>query len=170
MGYRAVPPIVVSEDPAVRGYLAGIVDGEGYIGIHRSWGKGSRSFAYSIRVIIANTDARLIEWIQRAIQTDVKGIQMRGGPQGRWKPRLSIQLTGANAEALIRAVRPYLVIKGEQADIALRFRDERASRYVGKVTTGRSGCPIPEAVSEQREAWRQELLALNRKGPKPTTE
>lgn len=105
------------------GYLAGLVDGEGCISILRMQMKrGKRTYLhFALQIRIANTQIRLVEWIRDRVggklyaQTYVTRI--RGNRKQAWHWHLG----GYEASAFLRLVRPYLVIKGDQVDLALEF-------------------------------------------------
>jgi hypothetical protein len=163
MAYRRLPAIRVLDDPAKIGYLAGIIDGEGSIGIARMRAPNSKSFGYSTRVVIATTDERLIAWLQDTLGIDIPATRCRAERNPRWKPRLAWYVSGKNAHALLVMVRPYLVIKAEQADIALKMFELSRGKWKGRA--------IDPNVTLQREALRGWIMKLNRRGVEvPATE
>lgn len=133
-------------------YLAGIIDGEGCVTL------GKRYNRYTLTVLfVANTDRRLIEWLAgiHGRPSQVKEQKGNRKPCWRW------QMTGRAAEAILRQVRPYLKLKGEQADIVLRLeraapqRDPRTGRLCRSLT--------PEHYTAANAALLA-IRALNRRG------
>lgn len=98
----------VPDDVAGRAYLAGIIDGEGFI---TSSGKDGRW-----RVGITNTDSGLMEWLASM----GGGTHLRERPKSWHKPcfQWTIQAR-ADVVALLTAVEPYLRIKRSRALEAL---------------------------------------------------
>jgi hypothetical protein len=115
----------VTPSPASQGsarvelaYLAGIIDGEGYIGLrHRTDTKSARHYSLVLRV--ANTDQRLIGWLQARWPGNTGCHRYR---DQKCKPLHHWQLESRRAEAVLRIALPYLVIKREVADLALEMR------------------------------------------------
>ena len=94
-----------------KAYLAGIIDGEGCIGIHKNHKK------VLLRVHVYNTNRVLLEWIQ-----DRFGIIIHDRVrQANWKRQYSCQFNGIAALDLLKTVYPYLVLKKAQARIAFSY-------------------------------------------------
>ena len=99
-------------------YLAGILDGEGTICLHEIKNKHNHQH-FGLQIIIYGTSLRLMKWlvsnfggvyyVRSATKLSVK-IQYAWHPSGK-----------ANREKLLLGVLPYLVIKKEQAKLALEF-------------------------------------------------
>jgi hypothetical protein len=101
-------------DPLVLAYLAGIIDADGYITIQRSVHK--ERLYFGPKVGIAGT---------RREPHDLAS-SLWGGNVGCYHPKIAGHLpqfqwsrNGASAVKVIEAVRPFLRIKGEQADLAI---------------------------------------------------
>jgi hypothetical protein len=105
-------------------WAAGIVDGEGCISIRRAYvakdrlGKSRTSKPqYALYLAVGNTDPRMPQ----------KLCDMFGGSlvnktrQQVRRPIFEWRVFASNAGRILAEIRPYLVIKGEQADIALAF-------------------------------------------------
>jgi hypothetical protein len=101
-------------------YLAGIIDGEGYIGIHRGRVNArSEKIVYKVRLIVCNTKVCLMDWL----------VNNFGGAYYK-KPIKSLKhnqsynwyLHCEQAGKILELVYPYLVIKQKQAELALAYR------------------------------------------------
>lgn len=124
-------------------WLAALVDGEGCIGVR--WDKASRTHVLRLRV--SNSHRGLLEKI----------VERFGGHASRSNDQMwEWYLLNANAEELIRLIRPHLVIKRAQADLAIRLRETYGGYHA------HSGKPVPLDVAAARDGLRQSLLALNR--------
>jgi hypothetical protein len=86
-------------------YLAGIIDGEGYIGIGNA-----------PRLRVANTNPRLMEWLRCRFGGSIWTSRKR---DGRSKALFTWELSARKAERVLREVAPFLILKREQAAIIL---------------------------------------------------
>lgn len=133
-------------------YLAGLIDGEGHIGVTkgcRYWGE-TKYPAYSLQISIANNDLGLMQYLIKHFG-GVYYVHTRKNPNARvgyiWHPK-----GHKNKEQLLLAVIPYLVIKPEQAKLALEFLRMK-----------------DEINPEKREEMHRRSLLLNRRGISPET-
>ena len=91
-------------------YLAGIVDGEGSIGL------GVRQRKYVTPTLqISNTNRILIDWLLTIGGTAYATKEARPNRKRCWLWRMA----GSEARELIRTIRPFLKLKTAQADIVL---------------------------------------------------
>ncbi len=99
-------------------YAAGLFDGEGYITISVQ----KRRIGESMQVVagIAMTDPSAIVLMAELFG----GSLFKGGarPNPRHKPLHSWNISSQNAYTFLKTVRPFLLIKSEEADIALEFQ------------------------------------------------
>ncbi len=101
-------------------YFAGIIDGEGCIGIELQSANGkSRKVDYYIpRLAVINTCYPLIEWI---INVFGGKHHIRKKENGR-KLIYVWNIFGKDLEDIIRAIEPYLIVKKEAAKLILEYR------------------------------------------------
>jgi hypothetical protein len=97
-------------------YLAGLFDGEGTVTIGATAGR-----YFNVQVVITNSDARLMEWLA-GFGGSVSKKPKIGSFSGSAKLVFRWVLYADNAATFLQAVRPYLRMKGEQADVAFAFR------------------------------------------------
>lgn len=117
-------------EPTTLAYIAGIIDGDGYITITRSTRNGKDYFG--VQVGIAGTrrephDLAASIWGGRVCRYQPKNPSHRA--QFQW------QRMGASAVPVIEAISPYLLIKQEHAAIALELHEH--------VENARSDDPFP---------------------------
>lgn len=133
-------------------YLAGIVDGEGCFSLHKYVHKETGNWQYSFRLVVANTDLRLMKWL-----ISHAGGRYRLGYPGtpKHKARYYWAPSGKNNhEKVVLAILPYLVIKRQQAEVFLKFlRADRVDQFD----------PLNE-----KELLVNEMRKLNKKGPVET--
>lgn len=131
----------------VAAYLAGLIDGEGSIMLIER--KRGESGAY-LRVTIANTCLGVLEWAKQ--KTGI-GMSFTQRVESRThKASYSWRCHGDGAHSLLKQIRPYLIIKAEQADLAIEAHD-------------RLRIPAFKADRAWQEEYRLRMKALNKRGP-----
>src|SRR3990167_7890464 len=107
-------------------YLAGIIDGEGTIGIYLSTTKSGtgRTRSFFPTTIIVQRDPLLPKWIHANFGGSIshrvyriRGFKRDKYTYWRW------YITGKKTGDFLRTVRPYLRLKGEQADCAIALSE-----------------------------------------------
>ncbi len=138
-------------------YIAGIIDGEGSISINRRKDRDGYKSGFCFRPVLSvtNTNYALVEWL--ACTTGVGSTPLGAKPtNARHKPSKRWQVWTRQAAAVLCVVRPYLVIKIAQADIALRYM---ATDYSHRGKHGLSD----EQHTSQRSMYEQ-MKILNTRG------
>lgn len=131
-------------------WLAGFVDGEGYIGISTKTVKGKRYYAATMQ--ITNTYRPVLEYAAEMVVGNCcikDGWNHKVNPKAKqnwqfWVNRRAIPL-------LLKQIRPYLRVKHKQADLLLAFCK----------TQKEMGFPAPRDLYEQ---FYLEMRALNKRG------
>ncbi len=131
------------------GYLAGFLDADGTIGIYKNLEADRRiSPYYQLNVSISNTNRKVLEILRGEF-----GGSIRESPKpGRKKIPLILQFGPVRAEAILRQILPCLIVKKQQAVIALSLREEIAAS---------PGNPLSAETLERREAFYREIRFLN---------
>lgn len=109
-------PEIVSK--VERAYLAGIIDGEGYIAVYRHYQNKSGTFGYRLRVGVTNTDKDLILWLHGKFAGQF--CDGRIGGEG-YKPRYDVVWYSSHACKVLKLALPYLKSKKLKAEIAIEF-------------------------------------------------
>jgi len=137
-------------------YLAAIIDGEGCITIERTAPRPPRypRSRYWITVVAANTNYRLMEHLD-SIWPGF-GIYVMKAQHGNRKTQYVWRSSNRKALALLQAIRPYLILKGEQADVLMEFQHGVTTRNYGKL--------MPQSETDRREALYQRIRVLNKTG------
>jgi len=108
-----------------KGYLAGIIDGEGCIMLARHLGKRGK-YVYHVYVAIANTSVALHHWLEQRLpgagyvrqRRRVKVDARSTSNQPLWRTGYDWIISGNRvAMVLLREITPYLVIKRAQAEL-----------------------------------------------------
>src|SRR6187551_2193591 len=96
--------------PAQAAYLAGIIDGEGYIGFDKN--KQGKSTRYNLRLAVKTTSQALAHYL-----ADITGlgasIQDRNDKRGDRQKCYEWRIFGHQALGVLRQIRGYLVVKEE---------------------------------------------------------
>jgi hypothetical protein len=127
--------------------LAAFIDGEGTIFIQK------RKRAHCLTLIVANTDNRLIKWLQDNFGGNVYFSHSK---KQRFECNTicySWRVFEERAEAILRRVHPYMICKAEQAEAALNYRALKAQGSRGQKVT-------PEQL-QARDDMRNKVIALN---------
>lgn len=160
MGGPRLAPLRRLEEPTVAAYLAALIDGEGTIGIFKTMGQRSLSPSYYVQVTVVNTNTTLMRWLVDEIGGSSEPRKDSKSRDPRHKQAHHWRVHGLNVDALLEAIRPYLICKRKQADLALQLR----ALY-------RQGSVLTPADLSAREALKQQMHVLNKRGnPDYTTE
>ncbi len=132
-------------------YAAGIIDGEGWIGIGRKGGKRLDSYC---RVTVGNTNEWLVKWLQ---VTFGGTISISNRNPAKWKRQYYWNLNEHETLDFLKVIYPYLRIKRPQAEIAIQFLENRFKNGLIRST-------ISEKELAVEEATRIVMSSLNKKG------
>jgi hypothetical protein len=136
--------------------LAAFIDGEGCVSVRaRNNNKsctGGR--VCTPEVSVANTDPRLMGWLQSTFGGNVRGF--KNGPKQqkvcfKWEPKYS------EIREVLTGCLPYFIIKREQAEIVIVLKTLLMSKT-------HRGAKVSEAVKDQREQMYDRIHVLNRRG------
>lgn len=136
------------------GYLAGLIDGEGCIDLHRR--RASKrteqfEFYYVLRIRISNTAKGLIDWL--TIRFGGHSSEQKAKSK-KWKKGYIWSIYGAKAKEILLKALPYLKVKKKQAELALVFQST--------ITYG--PLALKGEIVELRKTLYEEMKKLNRKG------
>lgn len=134
--------------------LAAFVDGEGHIGIVTGV-RGKKGWA--IKVTIANSDLRLMSWLKR---TFGGCISLSRAQTAKWKTGYQWISGSRHAFELLKGIRPFLLLKYDQADVAFALQETMKRR-------GPRG--TPKEIIEERHELKETMHQLNRRGPAPSS-
>jgi hypothetical protein len=105
-------------------YVAGIIDGEGWISIkNRTIKNGNRN--YALKVGVGNTNEWLINWLKFSFGGSVclkKKWLVNQKQQWIW------DLSTKQASEFLKLILPYLRLKKPQAELAISFQSRRKYR------------------------------------------
>lgn len=137
-------------------YAAGLIDGEGYIGIQASGG------SYQVRLKVSMADKGLPA--MRRMHTKYGGRMYLDRPaKGNDREKHTWVMTGAAASAVVRALRPAFLVKCGAADVALDF--QRMVDGAPRLPNGRA--KWSEEMRQKAELYKARIQEANRRGPDP---
>lgn len=117
----------------LQAYFAGIIDGEGYIGI------GFNGSTYGARVKIQMDDPHAIMMIAREYPN--ANVSYRKYPNNPDKRYWSLNLSHYNAYDFLKEIEPFLLVKREQAKVTLSFLVHRRREHAGRNgSSGKRNC------------------------------
>lgn len=139
------------------GWLAGIIDGEGWVGMKLSH-DSRRGEVFGLYLSVANTSVELLQRCAR-IAGGVGYIHARRYIKNpKWRLCWTWTVSGAQAAEVCRLVGPYLVLKGPQCRLLLQTLP-----FFGE--WGNNTSRRPRQVVQLRKSYLA-FKALNRKGPR----
>ena len=144
-------------------YLAGVVDGEGCIGIRKTKRTGTwKSTRYAAIVTVGSTSRDLIEDLVTAFRV---GCVTYRFPTKTKRSCYVWTVSSVGARHVLRLLRPYLIVKREQAAVLLEFIDNFDS-FKGARPGKKGGLLVSAEELARRERLYQQLRTLNRVGPR----
>ncbi len=97
-------------------YTAGIVDGEGCIGLYLSSNKSFR-----VHVTVTNTNEWLIQWLKFAYGGNVCSAPVPVNCKLAWR----WNIVSNQATNFLETIMPFLKLKRQQAELAIEFQNRR---------------------------------------------
>ena len=132
------------------GWVAGIMDGEGFISILR--GKNPDRLYLSIGV--GNTDARIVKKLHFLLGGSIDSTRQY---HPKYKTIWMWRLNGKEACKILTVIMPFLVSKREEAYLALEFGTTLRGYHRGN--------PVPEEVKKERTILYNMIKVFKKNGP-----
>ncbi len=144
-------------------YAAGIIDGEGTIGIYvhsTASKKGARHPSVETVVSVTMTDKRPIKALHKKFGGG--SLYLQSNPNKNHRDAYRWSLEGPRALALLLRIRRYLLVKRKQADLAVQMLRRTVGMYRGPA-------PLTQKEISTRLSMAAKMRRLNRRGrPLPT--
>lgn len=125
-------------------YLAGLVDGEGSILLYR------RETTAKFRVVITSTFISVLDWIKE--KTGIGSIVKKNCYSDKHKLAYHWQVNSEAAISVIKQIEPYLIIKKNQAAVAMDFQEKLSD-------------PQWKSKTEWQIRYLDLMQLLNKRGP-----
>lgn len=130
-------------------YLAGIIDGEGSIGIERLKPTKNRKKDYYVcRLTVINTNEDIMQLLRRYLKGNYDKRKLIPGR----KPCFRWHVFGNELQWALAILEPYIVIKSKQLDVVMNYRD----------TVGKTGWKVSDDILEKRHKLWLECKELNK--------
>ena len=147
---------MIEEKEALLTQLAMCVDTDGFINIQSSEGHGcTQHFG------VVNTNTKLMEWLVNNFGGKMPNPRITDNP--KWKNGYRWSLSGSNSYKLLKKIRQYLLLKGEQADCAIELYEKVSKLHYGS-GSGKGKRIKPESKKKLQEELFQKCKALNKTG------
>lgn len=143
-----------------REYLAGLLDGEGYLGLMQ--GNSQHRMKYIPTVKMANTHEQIVRLVSRQLGGNIS-YQPFTENADIWKPAWCWTVRGfLRVTRVLDAVQPFLIVKQPQAEVLRAFLETVTP------SEGPRGCwKLPASIVRERERLYLLMKELNRRGPSP---
>lgn len=138
--------------------LAAFIDGEGYIGILKAKHeqREHENYSYGQRLQVTNTDIRLMEWLVENFGGKIP--KPTKDKRETRKDKYAWSRTGTDSYKLLKLIRPYLIMKYEQADLAIELYEKVTKWHY------RGFKKMPVHKRKLAEELHQRCKELNKKG------
>ena len=133
------------------GYIAGIIDGEGCIGIHKHSDNRGRSRLHYLYVIVSNNNPDCVKFFQKRFGGWITARQQ----QKNWNVNYKWGLRSERARNLLETIEPYLLLKRAQAKLGIEF-DKAKIRH-----------KLTDREWKKRERFYLKMRKLNQRYTKP---
>lgn len=152
MAQRSEYERTLPDTAEIYAYLAAMIDGEGSISIIRSKDRGKGFFRYRLGLYVTNISRPLMDWFVTHFSGNVfNSIRPSGKNVMTWKAK------DVSVELILRRCLPFMIVKREQAMLALTFRPD-ASLFTKAATA-------PAELARRDALWMQ-MSKLNAAGGK----
>jgi LAGLIDADG DNA endonuclease family protein len=144
-------------------YIAGLFDGEGCVSIRRFFRANNKSRKpcemYTLWVQVTNVDPRLVYPLKEKFGGSVHITKHKSPNQRDTHVWIA---TSKNALDFLKAIRPWLLAKSEQADIAISFQEAKQGPGGGR------GAKVSTSYRERERQQYAEIAALKFRTFNPT--
>lgn len=149
------------EGDVLYAWLAAIIDGEGSIMLTRRKEGGDTYKKVRPVVSVSNTDVRLMDALKERTGTGSVYLHRRAPKENQKRDGYTWRLNASDQRIWIPRIRPFLVLKGEQADLLMEALVLRETR-----TSVSGGTLVLDGLDRLFEI-QAEISNLNRKGREP---
>ena len=142
-------------------YAAGIIDGEGYIGIKvykPSKSNGNINYLYLPRIVIKMNSGEIMDFFHGMFGGTVNLVPQR---DSGYFPGFAWELTGTRATKVLKQILPFLRTKKKQAEVLIRLQS-RIEVGIKKKTGNKKGNPLSANEVAIRKDMHEEVKHLNK--------
>lgn len=146
--------ILDATTPTDHAYAAGLFDGEGSVMIMPGLNTEKWKTHPRLYVSLSQVETHCLSWLQGKYGGKVR---LKNQPEPQRRAAFEWYLCGKNAINFLSFIRPYLILKAPQADLAFEFR--KTVQPKGGIRT-----PVAPEMVSRREDLRLKMKALNKRG------
>lgn len=139
-------------------YVAGLIDGEGCLRIHRQSKAQTSTFTPVVQMNMS-IKARIIR--DQMLQMFGGNIYEIKAPNQKWSEQWQWRINGDAASDFVRMIYPYLMLKKQQADLILQLQHIKESQPIKK--NGQRNWT--QEAKESAARLKGQMHSLNQKGP-----
>lgn len=103
-------------------YFAGLIDGEGWIGISTTWRTERSAYRQTAVVQVGMTNYDVVELLNARWPGD---LFEKKRAKAHWKDQLVWRVSGIHTRQVLYAIRPYAIVKVDDIEAVLMFLRER---------------------------------------------
>jgi hypothetical protein len=143
-------------------YVAGLIDGEGCLRIHRQSKKTTSTFTAIVQMNMSNKARHIGEQMAATFGGalyEVKSTNPKWSDQWQWR------ISGDVASNFVKQIHPFLMLKQKQASLILRLHALKESQPIQKNGTRAWTQEAKDSAAQIKE----EMHTLNQKGPTAQT-
>lgn len=140
------------EEKAKWAYVAGLIDGEGYISLRER--KDKKDTYTELMLRVTSVHKPTLDKMREV--TKVGTVHLIRPPQPPRRALYRWHCGGKEAAAVLRSCQEWLVTKAERAKIAMEFYQLQE--------LGQGTCPIPAGLKARREELTRKCRELNQRG------
>ena len=135
-------------------YAAGFLDGESHVAVKKSFTSRNPNWSthYRIYVSVANTYKPVIEWFKMKFGGSIKFTAR--AKDTKHKDCYSWVISAKAAYLFLKLVKPYLIVKKEQADFCMSFQN----------TVQKTGFKLDKETLNKRDELYHAVKQLNKRG------
>ena len=143
-------------------YVAGLVDGEAYIGVQKYYGNGRVTTGYGIIFELAMTDKAVIDYVNSLLPKPKRIIIET---RARLKPSYRLKLSYGSAYRFLKTIFPYLRVMRNRASMCFELEDLR--RHYKSISLKHPNSnrylPFPEEYTTKAESLCSQIKATCKK-------
>ena len=142
-------------------YAAGLFDGEGCVDIYKaSVSKASKSPSFMLRVIIAQKQGGIMNWLKNNFGGAVQMSRRKYNGKDNYIYRWDIRSQAAKGFLIL--IQPYVLIKKEQVNLAIEY-EEQKGKYLETLKGKRGFRTLTEKEIKWRYMMQDKLSKLKKK-------
>lgn len=142
-----------------KGYFAGLFDGEGCIRIHKYIAKTDKNPKHTLRCSISITNPMVLLLFKKRFGGNIR-IRLERSEKN--KRQWAWEIANKKAFIFLKVIYPYLIIKKEEAKLAMYFQENEIIEQGSNHGKGERCFSLPEESIIRRDEIKRELSRLKK--------